>query len=251
MLAPLLDVNTELSPEGRFILYTAANTFLSNDYEHCLKICETDFAYIANSHLFEGNILRFKALAHHEIYKISTARQHPSVYERDVTGDPVKLARMLTEAEEALLNAKEVFKLGIHQSSKGIALVEYHLGCLYKDHAEVFFDSKNIISLDRNLSNVSITTEADQARGQAYERFKHAYAWFKKVNHLKGMHMSKKHMVDLGLKLTQSKLGDSFRAGEAQGQLEIDAIRQQELKQLCERYTNQVGLRESTYIPRE
>ena len=57
------EVNKDLSIEGRFILFTIANYFLFNDYEICLELCETNFSPIANSNIFEGNLLRFKALA--------------------------------------------------------------------------------------------------------------------------------------------------------------------------------------------
>ena len=62
-------INKELSIEGRFILFTVANALLSDHYDYCLRICSTNFTYVANSFLFEGNILRFKALAIHLIHK--------------------------------------------------------------------------------------------------------------------------------------------------------------------------------------
>lgn len=67
----------ELSTEGRFILYTVANTFLSQDYEHCLKICTADFSFVANNNIFEGNIYRFKALVLHEIFKMNSEQGVP------------------------------------------------------------------------------------------------------------------------------------------------------------------------------
>ena len=39
------------------------NSLLSKDYEYCIEICETDFSMVTESDLFEGNMLRFRALA--------------------------------------------------------------------------------------------------------------------------------------------------------------------------------------------
>ena len=58
-----------MSHEGEFLIYFVANTFLTNDYEHCLRISQTDFSYVANSCLFEGNILRFRSLASMKVYE--------------------------------------------------------------------------------------------------------------------------------------------------------------------------------------
>ena len=57
--------------QGRFILLTVANIFLSSDYEYCLRICHNNFSYVANTSLFEGSILRFKSLAAEQIFKNS------------------------------------------------------------------------------------------------------------------------------------------------------------------------------------
>ena len=40
-----------------------ADTFLAHDYEGCLRIAKNDYSFVANSLLFEGNLLRFLALA--------------------------------------------------------------------------------------------------------------------------------------------------------------------------------------------
>ena len=58
----------EMNIPGRFILLMAANIFLSGDYEYCLWICSHNFSYVANASLFEGNILRFKALAAEQLF---------------------------------------------------------------------------------------------------------------------------------------------------------------------------------------
>ena len=60
---------------GKFILLTAANIFLSRDFEYCLRICSTNFSYVANSSLFEGNILRFRALASEQLFSLMRLNQ--------------------------------------------------------------------------------------------------------------------------------------------------------------------------------
>ena len=48
---------------ARFILYYAMNAFLKQDFEYCVQICSKDYSFVANTNVFEGNILRLKALA--------------------------------------------------------------------------------------------------------------------------------------------------------------------------------------------
>lgn len=60
-----------MSTEGQFIILIVADTFLCNDYEYSLKISEQDFSYVANTSLFEGNILRFRALASIKLFEFT------------------------------------------------------------------------------------------------------------------------------------------------------------------------------------
>ena len=55
--------------EGQFILLMVADTYLTHDYEYSLRISGTDFSFIANTCLFEGNILRFRALASLKLFE--------------------------------------------------------------------------------------------------------------------------------------------------------------------------------------
>ena len=55
---------------GKFIMLIVANTYFSNDYEFSLQISKTDFSHIAHSSLFEGNILRFRALASLKLFEL-------------------------------------------------------------------------------------------------------------------------------------------------------------------------------------
>lgn len=55
--------------EGQFILLMVADTYLTNDHEYSLRISTTDFSFIASTALFEGNILRFRALASLKLFE--------------------------------------------------------------------------------------------------------------------------------------------------------------------------------------
>ena len=57
-----------MKTEGRFIVLMVADTYLTNDFEYSLRISTTDFSYVANTALFEGNILRFRALSNLKIF---------------------------------------------------------------------------------------------------------------------------------------------------------------------------------------
>ena len=53
----------EMTFEGTFVLLMSVDAYLTHDYEYCLRISTTDFSYVANSCIFESNILRVRALA--------------------------------------------------------------------------------------------------------------------------------------------------------------------------------------------
>lgn len=64
-----------MTPEGKFIILMVADTFLCNDYEYSLRISQQDFSYIANTSLFEGNILRFRALASIKLFEFAESEK--------------------------------------------------------------------------------------------------------------------------------------------------------------------------------
>ena len=78
------DDETKLNAVGRFILYSAANAYLKNDFEHCLSICLQDYSYVTCMATFTGNILRLKALALQQIYiqQSMTEEKYMKIYER-------------------------------------------------------------------------------------------------------------------------------------------------------------------------
>ena len=84
-----------MSIEGQFIILIVADTFLCNDYEYCLKISQQDFSYVANTPLFEANILRFRALASMRLFEFAQSEE----------GDLIENFNLLKQAIESLRNA--------------------------------------------------------------------------------------------------------------------------------------------------
>ena len=117
--------------EGKFILLCAADAYLTNDFEYSLRISTQNFSSIANSCLFEGNILRFRALAslklfEHGLEEHEEDRQENFIY--------------LTKAIDSLDNALEIFKAEkelreFDPNHYGVALSVYTLGYTYRAFA--------------------------------------------------------------------------------------------------------------------
>ena len=84
-----------MSTAGKFIILIVADTFLCNDFEYSLRISQQDFSFVCNDSLFEGNILRFRALASMKLFQ----------YAIDQRGDPVGNFYLLTQALQSLSNA--------------------------------------------------------------------------------------------------------------------------------------------------
>ena len=61
---------------GREILFVATIAYLSDAFERCLNICQTNFSSLANSIVFEGNILRLKALCLLKLHQQKTEQIH-------------------------------------------------------------------------------------------------------------------------------------------------------------------------------
>ena len=87
--------------QGRFILMTAVNIFLCQDYEYTLRICSTNFSYIANTSLFEGNILRIKSLASEQLFVIHKQSSRPFNEEEQSKNFP-RLLMAIESAKNAL-----------------------------------------------------------------------------------------------------------------------------------------------------
>ncbi len=90
-----------MSSEGEVVLLAVANAFLTTDYEYSLRIASHDFSYIANSYIFEGNILRYRALASFQLYEIAVADDDICVVDN---------FQLLAQAIESVENALEIYK---------------------------------------------------------------------------------------------------------------------------------------------
>ena len=92
-----------MDTRGKFIILTAANIFLSSDYEYCLKICQYNFSLVGKSAMFEGNLLRFKSLAAEQIFVNSI------MIEEESFDDQKGNIQMLFYAIEAAQQAREIY----------------------------------------------------------------------------------------------------------------------------------------------
>ena len=95
-------MDSALSSEAEFILLCTVDAFLTNDFEHSLLISTQNFASIANTCLFEGNILRFRALASLKLFENELADPSEEDQKENFTH--------LTKAIESLENAVEIFE---------------------------------------------------------------------------------------------------------------------------------------------
>lgn len=89
-----------MSIEGNFITLIVADTFLCNDYEYSLKISQLDFSYVANMSLFEGNILRFRALASIRLFEFAQNEE----------GDLVENFSLIKQAIDSLRDALKIYQ---------------------------------------------------------------------------------------------------------------------------------------------
>ena len=113
--------------EGEFILYWVADTYLLNDFEHSLRISTTDFSYVANTALFEANILRFRALASLKLFQHCDLDNEENIREE---------YDYLIKAIESMQNALQIYSAideeGVNQKNNyGMALSNYALGYIY------------------------------------------------------------------------------------------------------------------------
>lgn len=141
----------EMKTQSRFILLMAANIFLSGDYEYCLWICSHNFSYVANTSLFEGNILRFKSLAaeqlflHMNLKELSEAEGSSDFLQVKSavksTGSNYRELSNLFLAVESAHHALDVYRKGSLPGKQspnyyGMALQHFQLGYLYEKYSE-------------------------------------------------------------------------------------------------------------------
>lgn len=96
---------------SKFILLKVVVDYLANDLEMALNVCCTNLSYVANSAIFEGNILRLKALTLEGKYE-QEIREIEERSDDDEEQEPKKeedIVPHIVEALEATLNACSVF----------------------------------------------------------------------------------------------------------------------------------------------
>ena len=95
----------EMTFEGTFVLLMSVDAYLTHDYEYCLRISMTDFSYVANSCIFESNILRVRALASIKHFEDELVNVNLKNQEWDPT-----FFQYLTSAIACIENAYEIFE---------------------------------------------------------------------------------------------------------------------------------------------
>ena len=133
----LEDSNSEkMTIQGRFIVLYAVNMILQADYEYVLRICSTNFSYIANTSLFEGNILRLKSIACEQIFKI---KDETSNKEEEDSENQKQIISMLFMAIDSARNGLSIYQSDNHtkkvENIYGIALQNFQIGYLLKTYA--------------------------------------------------------------------------------------------------------------------
>ena len=120
-----------MKTEGKFILLMVADTYLANDYEYSLRISTNDFSYFANTSLFEGNILRFRALASIKLFEdcLKDDEQNKEAYFSLLTTSIANLENAID-----IYGAKNNFK-EFTENHWGLALAYYNLGYIYEKFA--------------------------------------------------------------------------------------------------------------------
>ena len=122
-----------MSTEGQFILLNVADDYLMNEFESSLRLSTNDYSSICHTPLFEGNILRFRALASLKLFELEQKLE-------DSETDMKQNFEYLTKAIESLENAIEIFKAeragqGPDPNHYGIALSMYAIGFTYMTNA--------------------------------------------------------------------------------------------------------------------
>ena len=127
-----------MKEQAKFILLMVANTYLSNDFAYSFSIARDDFSYVANSALFESNILRFRALSSLKLFENGLLHEDMD----DSISEIKENYEYLTKAIASLENAKGIYE-GLFEESKyelvpnhyGIALAGFTIGYIYLIYA--------------------------------------------------------------------------------------------------------------------
>ena len=143
---------------GEFILLAVANAFLTNDLEYSLSISTSDFSYLTNNSLFEGNILRFQALASIKLFERAIEQENP--YENFCF-----LAQAIDSAKNAwaIYNPDDDILVQNKKNCHGTALTNYLLGYIYLNFSFALCD-------DQIRQNQDFEQYALDEEGKSYEK---------------------------------------------------------------------------------
>ena len=104
----------QMTNQGKFILMAAVNIFLCQDYSYTRRICSTNFSYVANTSLFEGNILRINALASEQLYLARASCKYLDDDER------MQNIASLFAAIQSATNALDIYNCSLKATSRNI-----------------------------------------------------------------------------------------------------------------------------------
>ena len=110
--------------------------FLICDYEYCLRITQEDFSYIANSALFEGNLLRFRSITSLKLFESVVDEQEAFIENFDL------IIQAIESAHNALsiYNTEDEEMQEMEPNQYGMALSNYTLGYIYYNFADQLCD---------------------------------------------------------------------------------------------------------------
>ena len=127
-----------MTTEAQFVVLIVADTYLMNDFEYSLKISTGQYSSICNSSLFEGNILRFRAIASLKLFEdgLEEGREYMK-----------QNFSYLTTAIDSLENSGEIFKMEEDPNHYGVALSAYAIGYIYQNYSEHLLLNSNFKGL--------------------------------------------------------------------------------------------------------
>lgn len=123
---------------GEFVCLAIANAFLTNDLEYSISISSNNFSIVANSCHFEGNILRFKALASIKLFERAVEQEDELEYDHFL---------LLEQAIDSIENALAIYKqegelAAVDPNTYGIALSNYTLAYIYQNFGSALCDEQ-------------------------------------------------------------------------------------------------------------
>ena len=115
----------------QFIILMVADTFLTHDYESCMRYTSCNYSVLANSVLFESNLLRFFALTSFKAYEHAKHKDPTSVNDNfNLLIQALKSAKQALELYESTNDGME------GDCPYGKALSNYTIGYIYNHFAD-------------------------------------------------------------------------------------------------------------------